>query len=286
LWWTGCGETGFRDFVPTAAGAHLVVGRHGACDVVVGGDQELSLRHLIVLPARSAAGEATAPPARPAGGGPALRLVDLRAAIPMYLDDEVPQRALLAEGAFAIRLGRYVLGGFPIGPGQGSPPHDPPRSERVDASRPVEVAAGEGPYRSIPGRAKSVITMLPRPITMVDAVVGARPEDPIGLLGAARGGERVRIAVGRPSLRAGVLVGRADKCTDEGLRPLLTIRVSRVHVVVIEVDGKTMLYDCASTNGVFVEGRRVRSLELISDGPVVQLAGRDGIELRWSATRR
>jgi hypothetical protein len=47
-----------------------------------------------------------------------------------------------------------------------------------------------------------------------------------------------------------------------------------------------MLYDCASTNGTMVAGRRVRSVELDGDAPVVQLAGSDGVELRWTALRR
>ncbi|MDQ3035879.1 MAG: FHA domain-containing protein, partial [Myxococcota bacterium] len=98
-------------------------------------------------------------------------------------------------------------------------------------------------------------------------------------------GERVRVSIGAAALRAGVLVGRADKCTDRGLKPLLTIRVSRVHAVVIEQNGKTMLYDCASTNGTIVGGRRLRSVELGADGPIVQLAGHDGVELRWTPIR-
>ena len=73
---------------------------------------------------------------------------------------------------------------------------------------------------------------------------------------------------------------------DAALKALLTIRVSRVHAVVIAVDGRVMLYDCASTNGTFVHGARVRSVVLDDDPPVVQLAGSEGVELRWTALRR
>lgn len=277
LFWTGRGENGFRDFT-LDRDAHLIVGRHAAADVVLGGDAELSLRHLIVLPARGA------------GGGPALRLVDLQGSMPMFLDDDTAQRSLLAEGPFAVRLGRYVLGGFPIGVGSAAPAHELPRAERVDLSRtamlggadPAPAPSPGGPYRESRGRARSVITMLPRPITMVESIGADALEGAVGLLGAAREGGRVRIAVRASGLRAGVLVGRADKCTDQGLKPLLTIRVSRVHAVVIEALGRTMLYDCASTNGTVVDGRRVRSVELAGDGPVIQLAGGEGVELRWT----
>lgn len=296
VFWTGGGETGFRDFVPEP-GAHLIVGRHSVADVVLGRDAELSLRHLLVLPARAES------------GAPALRLVDLQGSLPMQLEDgptssaETATRSLLAEGPFAVRLGRYVLGGFPIGPAAPMPPADLPRSERIDASSPSaepvpeaardgersvaardpELASIGGPYRGVADRSRSVITMLPRPITMIESVGSAAvPRDAIGLLGAARANERTRVFVSASDLRAGMLVGRADKCTDGGLKPLLTIRVSRVHAVLIELEGRTMLYDCASTNGTFASGRRVRSLELEPDGPVVQLAGPDGIELRWT----
>lgn len=281
LFWTGRGENGFRD-CPLDAGAHLIIGRHAACDVVLGGDGEISLRHVIVLPARGA------------DGAPAVRLVDLLGSMPMFLDDDSAHRSLLAEGPFVVRLGRYVLGGFPIGAGSEAPPHDLPRATRVDGSRPAPIAAAQerpgppsigGPYRAAERRARSVITMMPRPITMIESVGSAAEPDAIGLLGAARAGERVRISVSAEALRAGVLVGRADKCTDRGLKPLLTIRVSRVHAVVIDQGGRTMLYDCASTNGTFASGRMVRSVELRADAPVVQLAGHDGVELRWTPLR-
>lgn len=295
IFWTGLGDTGFRDF-PCVRGAHLIVGRHALADVVLAGDAELSLRHLLVVPAQAS------------GGGAALRLVDLQASLPMFLDDDTPQRSLHAEGPFAVRVGRYVLGGFPIGPGQGHPPADLPRPDRVDGildarpglcsggvprqapeRRAREPMPGEGgPYRDAAHRSRSVITMMPRPITMVESV-GSAHDDAVALLGAARDGERVRIPLRAADLRAGVLVGRADKCTDRGLRPLLTIRVSRVHAVVIDVEGRTMLYDCASTNGTWASGRRVRSIELgatpADEGPLVQLAGPDGIELRWTPIR-
>nr|MDQ3036914.1 hypothetical protein [Myxococcota bacterium] len=130
LFWTGRGENGFRDFV-SEPGAHLIIGRHGAADIVLGGDGELSLRHLIVLPARGS------------DGAPAMRLVDLMGSMAMFLDDDAPQRSLLAEGPFVVRLGRYVIGGFPIGPGVGAPPNDLPIAARIDASQPAPIAAAQ-----------------------------------------------------------------------------------------------------------------------------------------------
>jgi hypothetical protein len=302
LFWRGRGETGFRDFFPRP-GAHLIVGRHTACDVVLAGDGEISLRHLLLVPARGArdavesgegendAGDA---PARDGPGSTALRLVDLQGSMPMLLEDDSAQRSLLVEGPFAVRLGRYVLGGFAIGPGALAPPGELPLAEHIDLSGPGEPDEGpaprpterpepsQGPYRSRDReRERSVITMLPRPVSLLAASSANDGGSPVGLLGAARDGERLRISVSREALRAGVLVGRADKC-DAGLRPLLTERVSRVHLVILELDGRTVLYDCASTNGTYCGGRRVRSLELGLDPPVVRLAADEGVELRWT----
>jgi hypothetical protein len=277
LFWSGCGESGYRDFASTAR-EHLIVGRHRACDIVLARDAELSLRHLLIVPASSAS---------------ALRVLDLRASLPMFLDDDQPQRSLHALGPFALRVGRYVLGGFPVGPGVAAPPSVLPPPLRLDAtgSSPRAPSSSEpsrslpsagGPYRAASRRAKneSVVTTMPRAITMIEQY-GADRADAVGLLGAARRGEKVRVAIGQSDLARGVLVGRAEQCTDHGLRPLLTIRVSRVHAVVIEVDGQTMLYDCASTNGTVSGGRRIRSMALGADSPVFQLAGREGIDLRW-----
>lgn len=61
-------------------------------------------------------------------------------------------------------------------------------------------------------------------------------------------GDRVdRMALGASALERGVLVGRADRCASI----LTASRISRVHVLVIAIDGQVVAVDTGSTNGVF-----------------------------------
>jgi pSer/pThr/pTyr-binding forkhead associated (FHA) protein len=80
----------------------------------------------------------------------------------------------------------------------------------------------------------------------------------------------------------GVLIGRSDKCVDEGLRSILNESVSRVHVLLIRENGQCHLYDCASLVGTYRHGEPVRCLPLSDDGTSVQLARR-AVSLHWRA---
>ncbi len=275
LFWSRRDENGFRDF-PLGAGQHLVVGRHTRADVVLPSDADLSLRHLLVVPARR--GEAR------------LRLVDLRAAMPMYATTDRPSRSLAVDGPFAVRLGTYVLGGFPVGPGCDPPPATLPSMQSVDTESASEasqrnlstqVGHDGGPYRS--GRRSTLITNLPRPITLVEASDAPSVGPVLATLLGRRAGQVARVALREEDLRRGVLVGRADKCMDQGLRAVMTIQISRVHAVVLLDDGGTIwLYDAGSTNGTLVSGTKVRSATLAELAPFVARSKAvlgDGIEV-------
>ena len=261
IFWTRGAETGIRE-ITCAPGAHLVVGRHSSCDVSLSADAELSLRHLLLVT------EA----ARSDDEEPTLRLLDLMAFLPMYAGDDVPHRSLRAQGAFAVRLGRYVLGGFRIGPGAPPPPADAPLDAAIDAPMP--------PPRASRSERTSTLMRLDRPSTLIE-VLDERVPGGVGTITATRRGHRVRAVVTGDQLDRGVLVGRADKCLDRGMRALMSTSVSRVHAVLIRNDGRTMIYDAASMNGTFHEGARVRSVIVGERGARVHLAGPDGIELSY-----
>jgi hypothetical protein len=260
LFWIRPDETGFRDFA-LGAGKHLIVGRHSLCDVVVASDPDLSLRHLLVVP------EGT--PTEPA-----IRLVDLRAAMPMYTTSDRAERSLTFQGPFAIRLGTYVLGGFRVGPGappvppelpvmeqQEEPPSPAPAAAKPDAK--VSTVVGHGPYRH-----QTFVTIMPRPSTLVEIADTPGSGPRIVELVGRRDGTTARVGLREHDLRAGVLVGRADKCLDQGLKQVMSLHISRLHAVLVMDDRKTIwLYDAASTNGTYVESTRVRSATLAELGP-------------------
>ena len=265
LFWSRGDENGFRDF-PLGAGQHLIVGRHTRCDVVLPADPDLSLRHLLIVPEGSSV--------------PSLRLVDLRAALPMYAVTDKPARSLTVDGPFAVRLGTYLLGGFRVGASAEPPPSALPSMENVESQSASEAAqrvnastrlghaaAGEmgGPYRS---KRSTMITLLPRPITLVEASDSPSRGPVIATLLGRRAGQTARVGLREEDLRRGVLVGRAEKCLDRGLREVMTMQISRVHAVLLMDDRETIwLYDAGSTNGTRVSGTKVRSATLAETSP-------------------
>jgi hypothetical protein len=275
LFWTRGAENGWRDFA-LGAGQHLIVGRHTRCDVVLPSDPDLSLRHLLVVP--------------DGGAVPRLRLVDLRAALPMFGATDRPARSLTVDGPFAVRLGTYMLGGFPIGPGTEPPPSALPAMESAEeasaseASRrnvSTQIGHQQGPYRS--PRRSTLITSLPRPITLVEASDAPSTGPVVATLIGRREGQTARVPLREEDLRRGVLVGRADKCMDQGLKLVMTMQISRVHAVLLLDERNTVwLYDASSTNGTLVSGTRVRSATLAELAPFVARSRAvlgDGIEV-------
>lgn len=251
IFWAHPSGTGLRDFA-LGAGKHLVIGRHTECDISLAADSDLSLRHLLVVPE----GTPTAP---------AIRLVDLRAALPMITSHGRAERSLTFEGPFAIRLGQYVIGGFRVGPGAPPVPAELPPIEQRESDEPprnVGTRPGHGPDR------QTFVTIMPPPSTLVE-ISDARHEGIVALIGR-RAGTTARVRLSERDLRAGVLIGRAEKCVDQGLKQVMSLQISRVHAVLLMDDRKTIwLYDAASTNGTTVSGTKVRSATLAELGPFV-----------------
>jgi len=273
LFWSRADENGFRDFA-LGAGQHLIVGRHTRADVVLPSDPDLSLRHLLVVPEGTPL--------------PSLRLVDLRATLPIFGASDRPARSLTVDGPFAVRLGTYLLGGFRVGAGAEPPPAtlppmedvEPPSASEAFRTGGTHIGHDAGPYRS---KRSTHITMLPRPITLVEASDAPSRGPAVATLIGRRDGKTARVALREEDLRRGVLVGRADKCLDRGLREVMTMQISRVHAVLLmDARNTVWLYDAGSTNGTLVSGTKVRSATLAEISPFTQRSTAvlgDGIEV-------
>ena len=238
-----------------------VLGRHSRCDLRVL-DAEVSLRHLLIQGTRLPDGRRV------------VRMLDLRAQLPFHLLDDEPRRSVVATGPLVARVGRWVVVAFPI---DGStPPADPP-----------EIAVAEVPdlasaVRSDPDEssAGSRISAVPRSTEMTalehfDVDVGD------AAITVARGDLRARVSVSREDLERGVLIGRASRCVDGGIREVLDTHISRAHVLLISDGSDVFAYDLASTNGMYVDGRPVRSLRLDDQGTRLSLAKRSGVVVRY-----
>ncbi len=84
-------------------------------------------------------------------------------------------------------------------------------------------------------------------------------ETPLGALRVRSEKGVSTIIVGPRAAREGALFGRYDRCDNEGLTVLSNGRISRVHMLLIEIAGQLYAIDAASTNGIWVgeQERRV-----------------------------
>jgi hypothetical protein len=287
LYWMSDTILGSQEIQARPSG-YAVVGRHGSCDVVLDQDERLvSLRHVLV---RAAALD---------DGFPVISVLDLQTTTGFELSDGSRQRSVAATGPVVFRIGTCSLVALPS---SGRFPAELPvpvveagdlAPHRVEAVRiappvPVAPAAERSPV--------SRITLLPHSVVLSERrSAGPLVRDPsyvptgegyeVILESRPRGGVPILAGVRltNADLEHGVLIGRADKCVDEGLRSVLSISVSRVHVLLIREKGCCHLYDCASLVGTYVNSQRVRCLPLDDAGTTAQLAAQHGVTLHWRA---
>lgn len=266
LFWTDGHRIDFRHLEASPL-EYCVVGRHTACDVVLTADPTISLRHLLV---RAVVLE---------DGTTALRLFDLMTTVPFNLEDGTPRRSIAASGPLLIQLGDYVIGGIPTDQAElDAAMHGPYR--RPVAPVVVEALAPPAVAGRVPGRATR-ITALPAPPsieTLPPKAFGSRTGQRITL---SRDHDAVTVDLDDRQLESGLLIGRAPKCEDRGLRAVLSLSVSRVHLLLLRDHGATVAYDLCSTQGTFHEGRRVRRVLLPSSGTMLTLGSHHTVDLWW-----
>ena len=269
-----------------------IIGRHGMADLFLEGDRALSLRHMAVLvyPLRGWD--------NPGGGDVRYRVLDLRTRT--AFEDEQGRRleAVAAEGPIFVRCGGYALMFFVTGDSSAWP--DKPdeawqavpervylhehvaEPDRWARSRRAQVAArsskqdgGGGPISRItlvqasrgPSRAR------------VDLL---KPEErPLGRLQLKNGRDVQSLVVGRHAADEGILLGRYDRCDTGGASVFDHQSLSRVHCLVVDMDGVIYAVDTASTNGTYLDGREeeVRIVSLSADRELV--LGDDLLRMRW-----
>jgi hypothetical protein len=216
----------------------LIVGRHSMCDLVVS-DPEVSLRHIAVL---SPVGDARLAE---------FSLHDLHTAQGFTLEEGESVLAAAVSRFGVVRFGLYSLFCFATGleawsesaadvwvelGGETKTVHHEPKSGR----------AKERPKPDDRWQVGSLVSVIQGPLRTSDALVGPDEEQVAEL--RVRAGERLdRMALGSSALKRGVLVGRSDRCASV----LTASIISRVHVLVIEIDGEVVGVDTASTGGTF-----------------------------------
>lgn len=268
VFWTRPPAMGFLDLA-AAPGEYAVLGRHDHCSGVLLDDPGISLRHLLL----------TSYPLD--GGGVALRLLDLMTAMPLFLDDGIPRRSLVTTGAARIRLGSYVIGALPIVGGAIDA-----SAALAEASAPVEVHELSIPPRiTLSSRSSTGIASLPAishsQVFSYRESARRPPSAGTAQLTLRRDRHAVVVEVTDDDLARGILLGRADRCLDGGLRRMLTASISRTHLLLLRDRGRTFAFDVASTNGTYQHGKRVRRSQLDDQGASLWLGPRDGVWLDY-----
>jgi hypothetical protein len=250
-----------------------VIGRHDRCDLSLGQDPGLSLRHSLVG-------------VRASGGEMRVRVLDLQSGTGFHTEDGRRCEALTADGPMFVRAGGYHLFLLPTGglwpfvwaasaeDTWKTIPERIYRDCRVPARAPGALPA-EKIERPAGGR-RTVITQIVHPPGMLRPFrppVGARGPRAAELeLSSPTGSER--FSVHEAELERGLLVGRYDRC-QVGSRD---DKMSRVHLLVIRDGEEVWAVDTGSTNGTTAQGEPIRRARML-DGAVLVLA--EDISLRW-----
>lgn len=285
-----------------------IVGRHGHCDLYLHADPALALRHLVLV-------------AHPITDTREVtyRLLDLRTRTAFV--DEAGKRleALTASGPTFVRVGTYVLFLLPTGPDDAAGwPEDASQAwscvpERVyveeaeaepdrwrrrrrqggmmqPATR-GSLAAGTGVVDPFASAARESVTMVrTSPGPSRATITGVADEPMIGNLVLTASGRSEALAVGASAVRTGVLVGRYERCDTHGAKVLAHHGISRVHVLVLDVDGVLYAIDTGSTNGIYTLGRQQAGghgdeVRVAPLGPGAELVlGDDLARMEWRPT--
>jgi hypothetical protein len=258
----------------------LILGRHSSADVFLPSDPRISLRHLALVLHR-----------RDDGGTVAFRVLDLRTPLAFADEDGSPMEAVEACGPVMLRCGSLGLLLFPTGAGAPAWPEDAEAAwSRIPERRYVEKTPANperGPAAGVRPRPLAAADPDPGRTTLVNMFAGPvfpslepdASDPPRGelLVGSASG--RVALRLGAQAARRGVLLGRYDRCDTAGLPVLIDPALSRVHLLVLEIDGALYGIDTASKNGSWSGEERMRATRILP-GLRVSLAGKATVEWR------
>jgi hypothetical protein len=251
----------------------VVVGRHECADLVLAADEALSLRHLLVLLRIDGQGR------------PVTRLLDLRSGA--GLADGVGRfhYSIAADGPVCLRLAHSALFVIPSS-------SKPPLGAGAEAA--FKAITWPDPVPWIPEQSVeqrlAELSRDPGSSSVVSVVIGGtgagkpvirrRGGRRAGRVKLEFGGQAYEHQVDLYALRAGVLIGRYDRCDLSPITVDMPDVISRVHVLLISADDRTHIFDTGSTNGLTYEGFPVRGMALPDNHPsVFELA--DDVRMTW-----
>jgi hypothetical protein len=239
-----------------------IVGRHGMTDLYLESDPALSLRHLVVVIHPLQAREDVR-----------FRVLDLRTTTSFFDERGRRLEALEAEGPVFIRCGRHTIFLIPTEESPTAWPDDPEAGwqcipERVfldDAPAEPDrwfrrrVRGLWGPaIEEREGARRRTLVQTSRGPSRASRRLLAEDDEALGELQIFSADGQSTIVVGKRTMREGILFGRYERCDNEGLPVLSNPRISRVHLLLVEIAGVVYAIDTASINGVYRNEEEVR----------------------------
>ncbi len=239
---------------------HRVVGRHTRADLVLRGDDSISLRHLLLS-------------AWIDEGRPVLRALDVGSDARFSTEDGTDVASMLADGSCFLSVGSWNLMALYTEPDVFWPEDAeeawdqlPPR-EAVDARRTwPRPSLRARVYPQLKGEDVSSTQVFHLDDPEQLAELPAESPLAVGALFLPRR-RTVRLSV--EALTRGVLIGRYERCgVDQDLLGA-DPSVSRIHLCLVQDPTGLWAVDMASTNGTRAQGEKVRSGKLEREADIL-----------------
>jgi hypothetical protein len=242
------------------------IGRHSFCQFALDASEFVSLRQVLVLVGR------TSDPWR-------ARVIDLSTQWGFTDDEGRIHRHVAFERVGVLGLPGFWLYFVETGKplpwnGKAASPWDTLVARTYQAASGAERARVRRPMVAEVSR----VTSYGAPLSFTSRELLRPDEEAAGVLLVQAEEGVARLPVGAAALERGVLLGRDDRCGALGFR--LSSQVSRVHALVLGIDGEVFIADTGSTNGLW-EGSRRQRLARMETGRSFGL-GRDDAVVQWS----
>jgi hypothetical protein len=202
-------------------------------------------------------------------GAPRVTVLDLASTGGVKLVGGKSASAFTAQGPLVFAVAQYAVVVLPSG--EAAPVEAPEVRFDVSASGPYGGPRGRRTRRdSVRSSGSSDVSFVPSIFDLGDCDESGEPGDFVLRVDGPAGRSEVPLSIRH--LDAGVLLGRAPRCVGAGAN-LTATSVSRVHVLLRREAGRCVAYDLASTNGLWLKGKCVRSAE-ISRATVLRIGTR------------
>ncbi len=265
--------TRFVDHVAPGEIRTLSVGRHDHADLIIEGDPSLSLRHAIVILSRDAK------------GAPFVRVIDLRSIFGVKSPDDTRHLSLASNGSVALRLADTALFILPmatLSPEEQSSLSTTTFDKLVwpQASPFVPTVEPEIQLERL-SRFTSETTSISMITSSSEERMKRSPDGEAGRLTLTTDSDSYRFAVDPQLLRAGLLVGRYDRCDINADNIRMPEKVSRVHALLISLDARAYIIDTGSSNGIVLDDAFHKELRLSEERSVTLELGEE-MTLKWT----